>query len=73
MQIITTLREFLLSAFKLKQKEIEIPMSSLKKDLEIVLRSLIEDVKKRYQQKLKKCEIHNQVIIVDQVIRMKKN
>ncbi|GIY51182.1 hexokinase, partial [Caerostris darwini] len=52
LQIYTSLEEFLTMAFELKQKEIEIPLEVLKQDLENVVSSMIEEVRKREMERI---------------------
>ncbi|GIY24231.1 hexokinase [Caerostris extrusa] len=52
LQIYTSLEEFLTMAFELKKKEIEIPLEVLKQDLENVISSMIEEVRKREMERI---------------------
>ncbi|XP_071035586.1 uncharacterized protein [Parasteatoda tepidariorum] len=46
-QVHSSLKEFLCEAFKIKQKEFEVPLFLLKKSLEKVISTLIQEVKER--------------------------
>ncbi|KAF8797140.1 Protein disabled like protein [Argiope bruennichi] len=58
LQIYTSLEEFLLVAFDLKQKAMEIPLEVLKSELEKVLSNLISKIKEREMQRISERKRH---------------
>ncbi|XP_035219685.1 uncharacterized protein LOC118192777 [Stegodyphus dumicola] len=58
----TSLKEFLLMAFKLKQKEVEIPLPELKRNLEIILLNMIGEVNEKGKEKIMENHRHYQAI-----------
>ncbi|GBN73703.1 hypothetical protein AVEN_272516-1, partial [Araneus ventricosus] len=61
LQIYTSLEEFLLMAFDLKQKSVELPLEHLKSELEKVLSNMIAEIKKREAERISECKRHLQV------------